>query len=78
MGETQNLTLRLPRQTVRRAKRIAAARGSSISALVIEKIEEIAGEDAVYESARRRAMKWLDRGFHLGGRPAPREALHKR
>ena len=78
MGDTQNLTLRLPRHTVRRAKRIAAARGSSISALVAQKIEEIAGEDAAYEMARRRAMKWLDRGFHLGGRPASREALHER
>lgn len=78
MGDSQNLTIRLSRQTVRRARRVAAARGSSISALVTEKIEEIAGEDAAYEAARRRALRWLGRGFHLGGRAVARDVLHER
>ena len=33
---------------------------------------------AAYESARRRALRWLDRGFHLGGRAIPRDVLHER
>jgi uncharacterized protein DUF6364 len=62
---TQNLTLKLPADTIRRAKVVAAERGTSISALVTEKIEELAGEDAAYQSARRRAFEWLSHGWHL-------------
>jgi len=64
---TQNLTLKLPAETIRKAKVVAAERGTSISALVIEKIEEIVGEDAAYQAARRRASEWLTHGWHLGG-----------
>ena len=67
---TQNLTLKLPSETVRQAKVVAAERGTSISALVAAKIEEIVGEDAAYQTARRRAFEWLASGWHLGGGPA--------
>ncbi len=65
---TQNLTLKLPLDTVRKAKVVAAERGTSISALVTEKIEELVGEDAEYQAAKRRALEWLKQGWHLGGR----------
>jgi hypothetical protein len=65
---TQNITLKLPIETVRRAKVVAAERGTSISALVGEKIDELIGEDAEYQAARRRALEWLKQGWHLGGR----------
>jgi diphthamide biosynthesis methyltransferase len=65
---TQNLTLKLPVETVRKAKIVAAERGTSISALVIEKIDELVGEDAEYQAARRRALEWLKQGWHLGSR----------
>ena len=65
---TQNLTLKLPVETVRKAKIVAAERGTSISALVIEKIDELVGEDAQYQAARRRALEWLKQGWHLGSR----------
>jgi hypothetical protein len=64
---SQNLTLKLPAETVRRAKVVAAQRGTSISALVVRKIEEIIGEDAAYQTAKRRAFEWLASGWHLGG-----------
>ena len=65
---TQNLTLKLPVETIRKAKVVAAERGTSISALVAEKIEELVGEDAEYQAAKRRALEWLKQGWHLGGR----------
>jgi diphthamide biosynthesis methyltransferase len=65
--ETQNLTLKLPVETIRRAKVVAAERGTSISALIVEKIEELVGEDAEYQAARRRALEWLKQDWHLGG-----------
>ena len=65
---TQNLTLKLPVETVRKAKVVAAERGTSISALVAEKIDELVGEDAAYQAAKRRAFEWLKQGWHLGHR----------
>jgi hypothetical protein len=64
----QNLTLKLPIETVRKAKVVAAERGTSISALVAEKIDELVGEDAEYQAAKRRAFEWLKQGWHLGPR----------
>lgn len=78
MAATQNLTIRLPVKTVKRARLVAARRGTSISALVAEKIEEAAGEDDAYEAAKRQALRALDRGFRLGSRPLSRDALHRR
>jgi len=65
---SQNLTIKLPVETVRKAKVVAAQRGTSISALVAAKIDQLAGEDAEYQAARRRALEWLKQGWHLGGR----------
>jgi hypothetical protein len=72
----QNITLKIPVEALKRAKVTAAHRGTSLSALLIEKLEEALGQDAAYDSARKRAAKWLDSGWHLGGRPAPRDAVH--
>ena len=63
----QNLTVSLPLQTIRKAKVLAARRGSSISSLLAEQIEILVGEDEAYERAERQASALLDRGFHLGG-----------
>jgi len=63
------VTLKLPGETVRKVKVIAAERGTSISGLLTAKLEELVGEDAEYQAARRRALEWLAQGWHLGGRP---------
>lgn len=68
--DSQNLTLKLPVETIRKAKVVAAGRAMSISALVTEKIEELVGEDARYQAGRRRALEWQAQGWRLGG---PRE-----
>jgi hypothetical protein len=78
VAATQNLTIRLPVKTLKRARIVAARRGTSISALVAEKIDEVAGEDDAYEAAKRQALRVLDRGFRLGGRPLSRDAAHRR
>jgi hypothetical protein len=65
--DAQNLTIKVPVAIVRKAKIIAAERGTSISALVAAKIEEVVGEDAAYQAARRRAVHWLEAGWRLGG-----------
>ena len=65
---TQNITVRLDRQTLRKAKVLAAKRNTSISALLAKQIEQLVGEDDAYEQAQRRALALLDQGVHLGGR----------
>ena len=75
----QNLTVSLPQQTIRKAKILAARRGSSISGLLAEQIEILVGEDEAYERAQRQAMALLDHGFHLGGVIlATRDEWHER
>ena len=64
--KAQNITLKLPAETVRKIKVVAAERGASISGLLTAKLEELVGEDAEYQAARRRALEWLAQGWHLG------------
>lgn len=73
---THNITLKLTKDSIRKAKIAAAQKGTSLSALLLEKLEEALGEDATYEAARRRAFKWMESGWHLGGRPMGRDAAH--
>lgn len=76
---TQNVTLRLSRGTLRKAKILAAKRNTSISGLLAEQIEALVGEDDAYEQAQRRALALLDQGFHLGGRiESTRDEWHER
>jgi hypothetical protein len=75
----QNLTVSLPLQTIRKAKILAARRGSSISGLLAEQIEILVGEEEAYERAARQATALLDQGFHLGGViRATRDQWHER
>jgi hypothetical protein len=74
----QNLTARLDQVTIRKARASAARCGTSISALVAAQIQESVDAEDAYEAARRTALEWLNRGFHLGGRPASRDELHER
>ena len=67
---TQNITVRLNRRTLRKAKILAAKRNTSISGLLAEQIEALVGEDDAYQQAQRRALALLEQGFHLGGRIA--------
>jgi hypothetical protein len=77
--EKQNITLSLSRQTLRKAKVLAARRATSVSGLLAQQIEILVGEEETYERARRQALAWLDQGFHLGGAiRATRDEWHER
>ena len=78
-GEKQNLTIRLDRQTIRKAKIVAAKRSTSISGLLARQIEILVGEEEAYERAEREALALLDQDFHLGGSiQASRDDWHER
>jgi len=79
METTQNLTVRLDQATIRKAKVLAAQRGTSVSKLVARTIEKLVGDDEAYEAARRKASALMQRGFHLGGEVrVSRDELHER
>ena len=75
----QNFTVSLDRDTIQKAKIVAARRSTSISGLVASQIEILVGEEEAYERAERQALRLLDQGFHLGGViRASRDELHER
>lgn len=75
----QNVTIRLDRETVRKARILAARRETSISGLVAAQIEALVCEDEAYDQAKRQALALLDSGFHLGGvHRGDRAQLHDR
>ena len=79
--EKQNITLSLPKELLRQVKIIAAKRGTSVSALLREKLEETVLEADEYEQARRKAVALMDKGFNLGTHGKitwTRDELHER
>jgi len=58
---------------------LAARKGSSVSRLMSEQLEELVRKDREYERAQRRALARLDQGFDLRWTPrASRDELHER
>lgn len=75
----QNVTISLDRDTIQKAKVLAAQRSTSISGLLAEQIELLLGKEEAYERSRRAALTLLKKGFHLGGSiAASRDELHER
>lgn len=78
MTVKQNLTIQLDRETLRKARVLAAKRGTSVSRLVASQIQESVQAEEAYETARRAALELLEKGLHMGGERPNREALHER
>lgn len=79
--ETQNITLSLPRELLRRIKRIAADRDTSVSSMMIETLSRLADEDRRYSAARKRCLAALQsaRSLGTGGRRTwSRDEVHER
>jgi predicted transcriptional regulator len=73
-----NITLKLDKDLVRRARVLAAEQGTSVSALLAAKLEEDLNRRASYEEAKKRALADMAKGWDLGGRPLTREEMHER
>jgi hypothetical protein len=68
----------LDRELIRKARILAAKRGTSISGLLASELKRLIGDDEAYDTARRSALEFLERGFHLGGKKVSRDELHER
>jgi post-segregation antitoxin (ccd killing protein) len=77
----QNVTLSVPRDLLKEARIVAAQRGISLSALMVEGLKRAVRDEERLEQAGRRIQKRLRLGFDLGTRglalPA-RSGLHER
>ena len=74
-----NVTLKLDAEMLREVRVLAAEDGTSISALLSAKLEEIVRERKGYDRARKRALMRLREGFDLGWTPVgSRAELHER
>lgn len=81
VSETQNITLSLPRALLKRVKRLAADRDTSVSALMHAALASLADEDRRYSAARKQALAALHsaRSLGTGGqRTWSRDQLHER
>lgn len=68
----QNITVALDKETIRKAKVVAAERSTSVSRLLAGEIERLVAEHDRYNEAKRSAIAELRRGYRLGGGRLPR------
>jgi len=74
-----NITLKLDASLLREIRMLAAEEGTSISALLAERLEQIVRERKAYERARKRALARLREGLDLQWTPPhSRDELHER
>jgi len=73
-----NLTLQLDAEVIKRARIVAAKRGTSVSALAATQLKELVDEDERVELARERAEAILKKATPRGGRSWTRDDLHDR
>ena len=74
-----NITLKIDADLLRQARVIAAEEGTSISAMLANRLEQAVRERRGYQQARRRALARLRKGFDLGWTPPrSRDELHER
>ena len=71
-----NLTIQLDDAVIRRARMLAAKRGTSVSALVARELDELVKRDDHYEDARQRATKLMAVARPRGGRTWTRDDIY--
>ena len=71
-----NLTVQLDDEVIRRARVVAAKRGTSVSALVARELDRLVAQEERYETARRSAAELMANAKHRGGRSWRRNDLY--
>jgi hypothetical protein len=74
-----NITLKLDASLLREIRVLAAEEGTSISAMLAARLEQILRERKRYDRSRRRALARLSEGMSLGWTPPrTRDELYQR
>ena len=66
MEMTQNITLAIPEDILRKAKFLAIQKNTSLSSLLSQTLANPVAKQEAYEQARRRNLALLDSGFDMG------------
>lgn len=74
-----NITLKLDSDLLREIRILAAEQGTSISAMLAARLEQLVRERKTYERARKRAVARLRKGLDIDWTPPrSRDELHER
>lgn len=79
--DTQNVTISIPKDILRKAKILAVERNISLSRMLTIALTDLVNHDEEYTSARSHHLSWLKKGADLGTRGEinwKRENLHER
>jgi predicted transcriptional regulator len=80
MEPTQNVTLAIPKNILRKAKILAVQKNTSLSRLLTQTLADLVNHQEAYEQARQRNLALLKQGFNLGTQEQTawkREDLHE-
>ena len=74
----KNITLKLNASILQKVKYMAIEKHKSVSQWVADLITQNVVQKEDYQAARKRALKRLHKGFHLGGKPLTRDEIYDR
>jgi hypothetical protein len=75
---TQNVTLRMDSDLMRKMKHRAVDEQTSLSSWIADRLARIVDQDETLANARKDSLALLGKGVHLGGRTCVRETLYDR
>ena len=64
--KTQNITLSLPKEILRKVKLLAVKRDTSVSGLLTRTLEQLVQQEDAYAHARQRHLQRLEQALDLG------------
>jgi hypothetical protein len=74
----KNVTIRMDELIIRKARHAAVEQDQSLSEWVAGLIVHAVSKKARSLSARQKALRCMERGFHLGRGPLSRDEAHER
>jgi hypothetical protein len=81
METTQNVTLAIPKDILRKAKILAINKNTSLSGLLTQTLTDLVATQEAYNQARQHNLIILEKGFDMGTQGQiswKREELHDR
>ena len=74
----KNVTLRMDEEILKKCRHAAVEEDMSLSRWITEQITQIIRHRQAFQKAHVRALKRLDKGYHLGGTPITRDKIYER
>jgi hypothetical protein len=75
---TRNVTLRMNEELLAELRHRAVDERMSLSAWITATLQAVARPHREIETVRVRAIRRMEKGFHLGNKPMSREEIHAR